>query len=211
MVDRSNMLTFKQFIKEQIDALPPPKPAIIRTVKQDPIGELIKKYVPARKDPIGELIHRHVTMPEQQQEFDDFIKRTIKFEGDKGQVTTDTGGLTKYGISKKANPHLSDDQIKNLTVDDARKIYRKNYYDELGDIGHLSKKSRTIVYDASVNHGPEFAKQMVKQVGDNPAKLIDHRKSHYDFLASANPPKYAKYHKGWINRLEQLKKELEID
>jgi lysozyme family protein len=42
-----------------------------------------------------------------------------------GRVTTDWGGLTKYGISQKAYPGLS---IPSLTIADAEAIYLKDYW-----------------------------------------------------------------------------------
>ena len=202
------MVTFRQFIVEQFDAPPPSKPAIVQPAPRDKIGNLIQKYVkPNREDEIGNLIQKYVK-PNQEQEFNDFIKRTFNFEGKTGKITTDTGGLTKYGISQKSNPDLSDEQIKNLTPEQATKIYRERYYDELGDLTHLGKKSRAIIYDASVNHGPTFAKNMAKRIGNNPEKLLQHRKEHYDNLVLTDPTKYGKYHKGWMNRLYQLRDEI---
>ena len=145
------------------------------------------------------------TNDEAEKEFDEFIKRTFKFEGEKGEITTDTGGLTKYGISKNANP---DVDIENLTPEKAREIYRQRYYNVLGDLSHLSKESRIVAYDASVNHGPGFAKKMIKKIGDNPEAMLKHRQDHYNHLALSDPAKYAKYHKGWTNRNEALRKEI---
>lgn len=200
------MISFRQFIKEQFDVPPPSKPVISRPAQKDEIGDLIRKYVKnTPKDEIGELIRKTEKMPEQDKEFDEFIKRTFKFEGEKGEITTDTGGLTKYGISKNANPNVD---IEKLTPEQAIKIYREKYYDELGDLSHLSKKSRIVAYDASVNHGPGFAKSMIKKIGNDPEKMLQHRQNHYNHLALSDPAKYGKYHKGWINRIEAIRKEI---
>jgi lysozyme family protein len=42
-----------------------------------------------------------------------------------GGLTTDQGGLTKWGISQKAYPDLD---IKNLTRENAVALYRKDYW-----------------------------------------------------------------------------------
>jgi len=80
------------------------------------------------------------------------ILRTLKLEDSKlaGKVTTDTGGLTKWGISQKAFPKLD---IANLTIDDAKKIYKASYWDKM----FLDKiKNQTLadaIYDFAVNAG----------------------------------------------------------
>lgn len=67
---------------------------------------------------------------------ENFISQTIKFEtgGDKTGAYTndpnDQGGETKWGISKRAYPHLD---IKKLTYKEAVDIYKNNYYSSLID------------------------------------------------------------------------------
>lgn len=195
------MKTLKKLL-EEIDATPP---AYVRQVsqKKDQIGDLIKNLNKSKHGDMTSFIHKHVIEPHKQ--FTDFIKRTFDYEGKGGEVTTDTGGLTKYGISQKSNP---DVDIHNLTPEKATDIYKKRYYDKLGNLGNFSKKSRAIIYDASVNHGPNFAKRLMSTVGNNPEKLMQARKDHYNNLVKNNPEKYGTYHKGWMNRLDRLQNDI---
>jgi lysozyme family protein len=59
--------------------------------------------------------------------FDLFSDRLIKIEGGYANNKNDRGGETKYGISKKYHPDID---IKNLTVEQAKEIYRKEYWDK---------------------------------------------------------------------------------
>ncbi len=53
------------------------------------------------------------------------FEKVVGLEGGYVNDSYDTGGETKWGISKRAFPHLD---IKNLTLDDAKRIYYKKYY-----------------------------------------------------------------------------------
>jgi len=191
------MKTFRQFIEEDAAQSPP---AIIHPApagKEDHIGGLIRRM--SKPDSIAALLKKH---EDREKEFEGFAHRTFKYEGPAGKVTHDTGGMTRYGISKNAHP---DVDIANLTKDDAKEIYRKHYFEGMGELNHLSHRSRAVVLDAAINQGKGFAQKLAKEHGDNYDKLIQGRKDHYDHLATSNPDKYGKYHKGWLNRLDKLR------
>jgi lysozyme family protein len=57
--------------------------------------------------------------------FDRAFLLVLGYEGGYGIDTRDSGGETKYGISKAQYPNLD---IKNLTIDDAKAIYRSDYW-----------------------------------------------------------------------------------
>lgn len=77
----------------------------------------------------------------------DFI---LAVEGDESDNPKDNGGLTKFGISKKSYPLLD---IKNLTIEDAKEIYRKDFWQVVhGD--KLPCDVALCVFDAAVNQGP---------------------------------------------------------
>ncbi|MDS4026107.1 MAG: glycosyl hydrolase 108 family protein [Candidatus Contendobacter sp.] len=71
----------------------------------------------------------------------------------------DPGGLTKYGISKRAYPHLD---IRNLTVKDAQTIYRNDYWNLIkGD--QLPKGLDLLVFDCAVNQGVVTAIEFLQE------------------------------------------------
>jgi lysozyme family protein len=124
-----------------------------------------------------------------------------KHEG--GFVADDAGaGPTKYGINGKANG-LSDKQVENLTLDQAREIYRKKYWNAI-DADTLDPKIRAMAFDTAVNQGVPMAKKLIEQSGGDVAKFAQLRKEEYAALVAKNPTKYQKYEKGWMNRVDDF-------
>ena len=73
----------------------------------------------------------------------------LRFEGGYVNDPNDAGGETKYGISKRSYPQ---EDIKNLTVDQAKQIYRRDYWERIrGD--ELPFKLSIIMLDSAVNQG----------------------------------------------------------
>lgn len=63
-------------------------------------------------------------------------ERLLVVEGGYVNDPNDPGGETKYGISKRSYPHVD---IKNLTKDDAKKIFVENYFNPyFGLFGRLN-------------------------------------------------------------------------
>ena len=58
--------------------------------------------------------------------FEDCIDKVLEHEGGYVNDPNDLGGETNFGVSKKAYPDLD---IKNLTRDEAKEIYRKDYWE----------------------------------------------------------------------------------
>jgi len=80
-------------------------------------------------------------------DFDTAFDRLISHEGGYVNDPKDPGGETNWGISKRTYPHLD---IKNLTRNDAKEIYRKDFWDKLGS-AHPAIKFQ--VFDFAVNSG----------------------------------------------------------
>lgn len=86
-------------------------------------------------------------------DFDDFIDRVLTSEGGYVNDPADPGGETRFGISKRAYPHVD---IKALTRDQAVTIYRRDFWDRVqGD--KLPRAFAFQALDAAVNHGVENA------------------------------------------------------
>lgn len=82
-------------------------------------------------------------------DFDKAFKLIIGAEGGYSNDPNDSGGATKYGISQKAYPYLD---IKSLTIDDAKKIYKRDYWDYIhGD--EIPFPICTLMFDEAVNQG----------------------------------------------------------
>ncbi len=72
----------------------------------------------------------------------------------------DTGGETNFGISKKAYPNLD---IKNLTIEQAAKIYRQDYLKPVLSWSIVSDPNLLYqILDMAINAGPYNAKRIYK-------------------------------------------------
>ena len=84
-------------------------------------------------------------------DFDTAFARLINSEGGYVNHPADPGGETKFGICKRSYPTTD---IANLTIEDAKAIYRRDFWDPLGDI-HPGLKFQ--VFDFAVNSGMQTA------------------------------------------------------
>lgn len=85
--------------------------------------------------------------------FDTAFDRLIGHEGGYVNDPNDPGGETNWGISKRSYPHLN---IKKLTREDARKIYRRDFWERIhGDRLYDGVAFQT--FDFAVNSGIETA------------------------------------------------------
>ena len=86
------------------------------------------------------------------------IEFVLNMEGGYTLDPKDPGGETKYGISKKAYPLLD---IKNLTVEAAKEIYKRDYWQEC-HCDELPSAFAISVFDTAVNQGTGKAKRLLQ-------------------------------------------------
>jgi len=84
--------------------------------------------------------------------FDLAIGKTLAHEGGATFTDdpTDRGGATKYGISQLAYPDLD---IRNLTEQQARDIYKRDYWDRVRADEITSQAVAENIFDTGVNMG----------------------------------------------------------
>jgi len=88
------------------------------------------------------------------------IKTILEHEGGYVNDKSDPGGETNFGISKRSFPHL---EIKKLTENDAKEIYRDNYW-ALGHYEGLEfQPIATKVFDLAVNMGLKAAHKIFQR------------------------------------------------
>lgn len=134
--------------------------------------------------------------------FEDALRTTLRYEG--GFVEDDAGrGPSKFGINKAANP---DVDVKNLTKEQARELYKKRYWDAIGGDSLAAKDPAfaKVAFDTAVNMGVNKTKQLVAESKGDPKALLQMRQQHYDKLIEADPKKFAPYKSGWQSRLADL-------
>ena len=81
--------------------------------------------------------------------FDQCFEKLIAHEGGYTEGKNDPGGETNYGISKRAYPQVD---IKNLTRDAAKQIYKRDYWDR-AQCDKLPPTLAYLLFDAAVNSG----------------------------------------------------------
>lgn len=131
--------------------------------------------------------------------FDQAVTQVLKHEGGYVNDPNDPGGETKYGISKKSYPNVD---IKNLTIDQAKAIYKRDYWDAVG-ADNLPPNVRYAAFDTAVNMGVGIARRFVKESGGDLNRFIELRRQRYANLIARNP-KLAKFQRGWNNRLNEV-------
>lgn len=144
-------------------------------------------------------------------------------EGGYVNDANDSGGETKYGISKKAYPYLD---IPSLSLEQAKSIYRKDYWDRC-KCDYIPDALSVAVFDFAVNSGIKTAikklqialgvkadgiigNQTVGACNRLPIKKVlnDYMDLRLDYLMSLK--KWSIYGKGWGNRVERTRKQCEI-
>ncbi|MEX0827605.1 MAG: glycosyl hydrolase 108 family protein, partial [Haliea sp.] len=117
-----------------------------------------------------------------------------------GKVVSDGNGTAKYGINSEHNKGVD---VKALTEDKAKEIYRSKYWDARLD--KFDPAFRAVAFDALVQHGNDKDTWRMIDVADgDPYSLIAMRQNYYKTLAEQNPEKNAKNLKGWENRMAKL-------
>lgn len=146
--------------------------------------------------------------------FDRAFDLVIGAEGGYVNDPRDPGGETKYGISKKAYPTLD---IKNLTIDDAKDIYERDYW-RAASCDRLPEVVAVALFDSAVNQGIRPATRMLQRAlavnddgvlgsltiaaanagksDDLLVKFCAERALHY-----ASLPTFQTYGRGWMRRL----------
>ena len=151
-------------------------------------------------------------------DFNNVIKETLVNEGGYVNDPLDAGGETKFGISKRSYPNVD---IKNLTVDDAKTIYKKDYWDKVKGDEIVSIKVAFELFDTAVNMGVRTASKLIQGcsgayvdgiIGSQSIASINNideellllrfkisKIARYAYITTKRPTN-KKYLLGWINR-----------
>lgn len=93
-------------------------------------------------------------------DFDEAIRKIIRFEGGYVNDPDDRGGETKFGISKRQYPDLD---IKKLTINEAERIYHRDYWQKIKGFA-LPQKIAEALFDTAVNIGVRRAVKLAQQI-----------------------------------------------
>tara|TARA_Y100000593_G_scaffold83824_1_gene158285 strand:- start:3882 stop:4349 length:468 start_codon:yes stop_codon:yes gene_type:complete len=101
--------------------------------------------------------------------FNEVMEKLFKHEGGYVNDKTDLGGETKYGITKRFYP---DVDIKNLTKEDAKEIYYRDYWVK-HKVTTLPEELRYIYFDMCVNMGKKTAVKILQRAANSKGRNID--------------------------------------
>ena len=104
---------------------------------------------------------------------DDIIDDIIRREGGFVDHPADKGGPTKYGITQDTlagwrGRAVTADDVRGLSKNEAREIYRNIYIVKPGFDRIRSKRLMALVVDCAVNHGPATAARWLQDAARVP-------------------------------------------
>lgn len=167
--------------------------------------------------------------------FDKAFEVLLKHEGTTyTNIPADSGGPTKYGItlrelSRYRKTECTPDDVKNLGLEEAKDIYRVNYWKEMNLDQVRSEVIQTLLFDQGVLRGPQTATRFMQRALGFTGSDIDGQLGPKTWNAINNAPSDAKlgalfmceiqdsyvdivvhrpsqiiFLKGWINRTQEL-------
>jgi lysozyme family protein len=101
--------------------------------------------------------------------FDHIMKHILKVEGGFVNHKNDRGGATNFGITKATLEKFRGrictvTDVKNLSVEEASEIYRRNYWNEMKLDRVLDPRIQMMLMDQGVNRGPKSAIRQAQTV-----------------------------------------------
>lgn len=105
------------------------------------------------------------------------LEHVLKYEGGYVDHPSDPGGATNMGITRatlarfRGKP-VSKDDVKALTMEEAGRIYRKNYW-QACRCGDMPPALAFLTFDTAVNQGPSRAVRFLQEaVGSVPDGIV---------------------------------------
>ena len=154
--------------------------------------------------------------------FNEIIEVVLKHEGGYVDDPTDRGGETNFGIAKRFYPSVD---IKNLTKEQAKKIYHQDYW-RPSKCDEVPSRLRYIYFDMCVNFGKSGAVRVLQRaanakgaglivdggIGPKTIGALDNieidRVRAYRVLKFAkiviNKPEQEKFWFGWYKRAQEV-------
>ena len=140
--------------------------------------------------------------------FNQAILFTLRWEGGDSYTNdpVDPGGETKFGISKRAYPDID---IKSLTRTEAEVIYKRDYWDK-ANCESMEPKLAIAVFDSSVNCGVGRVRSWLSEKEEPDVRWFIQRRIQYYMELVKRKPALNKFIKGWLNRVNDLSKYVDI-
>lgn len=146
--------------------------------------------------------------------YDFIIKEVLKSEGGYTDDPSDSGGATNFGITiadyrKYINKNGTPDDVRNMTVDQAKIIYKQRYWNAVGGDSLPSGVDYT-VFDYGVNSGVSRANRVYNQFKTEKdtsvlINKINDERLHFLQNLAVSQPKNQKFLRGWTNRVSRVR------
>lgn len=146
--------------------------------------------------------------------FEKIMKYIFDSEGGFVDDADDEGGRTNYGVTqdtynawcKKNGRPLKD--VKNINKEEAKQLYYEEFWKPTGAATKKDLREGYILFDMAINSGPYNTKHVFRKSNENIYQYLKDRKTYYEDLIKAKP-KREKYREGWMNRLNDIKNNLD--
>lgn len=156
--------------------------------------------------------------------FNEIWGHVLRAEGGYVNNPNDPGGETKYGISKRS---YKNENIAALTPERAQEIFKSDFYDAVGGdtlmkinpglAAHVSdmafnagpKAAVKLMYDAvQLPRQSQITPELLDRLNDSENLIKDYSVARLKYYASlGNAPTFIK---GWVNRVNNLNKALQV-
>lgn len=141
--------------------------------------------------------------------FNDCLNRLLKDEGGYTNDPRDPGGPTNFGITLKdyrlyINSKGSAEDVKNMTVDQAKAIYKAKYWDAL-DCDNLSSGVDYSVFDYGVNSGIGRSKKVLAKFSTLSGTQLINAINDERMAFLRNLSTFSTFGKGWTRRVAGVK------
>lgn len=139
--------------------------------------------------------------PEQNQIVERLLNFIIRYnEGgyvspERAAAIGDTGGETKYGITKRSYPYLD---IKSLTVADAVEIYKRDFVSAIPFLSDVQMMYQ--VLDMAINAGPGRALSLLKTA----VTVKEYQAARLKFYSARKLWSNPQVRKSWENRTNRM-------
>jgi lysozyme family protein len=144
------------------------------------------------------------TAVDKKDRFEEALNFVLKHEG-KNLVHRDgaSGESSMYGILQStANENGYKGNIKDITVEDVKAIYRKIW--EKSGASSLPPALSVVHFDTYVNN-PAMAKKLLNRSKGDINIYLKMREQQYVSLAEKRPEVFKRYLKGWKTRVDNLR------
>lgn len=147
--------------------------------------------------------------------FDKAFSFTLKWEGGRVENPNDPGGRTNLGVTQATFDSWRDSQglpredVFNITKDEAAQIAKIRYWDAMGldEVAARDEALAIALFDWGYHSGTQNVINRVNAAGAQTAREVNDLRM--EFLTSLS--NFNHFGKGWVRRVEDLRKKLTDD